>query len=346
MVLKKIDLQVRKSLNPKSNSLAGISFTKNVEKNLQDTLYSLGVGSRKNLYFLYSDYFIRASRNPDFKNIFASQDNIYATDGKGVEWASFRLKDRFSQFLFNQTKKYPKFINFCLFILFLISNFFHGFYTLVFKVNTFFVTHNKVILGRKFKDKILDLAVKKQYKTLLIGSFDEEFEKKLARLYPRLDVSIWSMDSKSKFMQDKSSVESDDRYLGLAKISRTHKMLNTNNLLTHFPQFKSVLKLIGEQSFDIILVCCGGASGKQEFFMEYLKNKTSLKYTLCVGLGAAFDHLGGGQKQEKTPDFVQNSGLEWLYRLFTNPSRFHRIIDSVFGFYWLVSKYPFERSLD
>jgi N-acetylglucosaminyldiphosphoundecaprenol N-acetyl-beta-D-mannosaminyltransferase len=66
---------------------------------------------------------------------------------------------------------------------------------------------------------------------------------------------------------------------------------------------------------DIIWV--GLSTPKQEKFMaEYLPQ---LDTTLMVGVGAAFDFLSGRVKQ--APRWMQRSGLEWFYRLCSEPRR-------------------------
>lgn len=66
---------------------------------------------------------------------------------------------------------------------------------------------------------------------------------------------------------------------------------------------------------DIVWV--GLSTPKQEKFMaEYLPK---LDTTLMVGVGAAFDFLSGRVKQ--APRWMQRSGLEWFYRLCSEPRR-------------------------
>jgi N-acetylglucosaminyldiphosphoundecaprenol N-acetyl-beta-D-mannosaminyltransferase len=61
----------------------------------------------------------------------------------------------------------------------------------------------------------------------------------------------------------------------------------------------------------------GLSTPKQEKFMaEYLPK---LDTTLMVGVGAAFDFLSGRVKQ--APRWMQRSGLEWFYRLCSEPRR-------------------------
>jgi len=64
----------------------------------------------------------------------------------------------------------------------------------------------------------------------------------------------------------------------------------------------------------------GLSTPKQERFMaEYLPK---LEVTLMVGVGAAFDFHSGKTKQ--APRWMQNAGLEWLYRLGQEPRRLWR----------------------
>jgi len=66
---------------------------------------------------------------------------------------------------------------------------------------------------------------------------------------------------------------------------------------------------------DILWV--GLSTPKQEKFMaEYLPK---LAVTLMVGVGAAFDFHSGRVKQ--APRWMQRSGLEWFYRLCSEPRR-------------------------
>jgi N-acetylglucosaminyldiphosphoundecaprenol N-acetyl-beta-D-mannosaminyltransferase len=61
----------------------------------------------------------------------------------------------------------------------------------------------------------------------------------------------------------------------------------------------------------------GLSTPKQEKFMaEYLPKLDS---TLMIGVGAAFDFLSGRVKQ--APRWMQRSGLEWVYRLGSEPRR-------------------------
>jgi len=69
---------------------------------------------------------------------------------------------------------------------------------------------------------------------------------------------------------------------------------------------------------DIVWVGLG--SPKQERWMA--RNRRQLDAAILVGVGAAFDFLSGRRKQ--APRWIQRSGLEWLYRLASEPRRLWR----------------------
>lgn len=84
---------------------------------------------------------------------------------------------------------------------------------------------------------------------------------------------------------------------------------------------------------DIVWVGLG--SPKQEIWMH--EHVNSLGVPVLVGVGAAFDFLSGNKPQ--APTWVQRSGLEWLYRLVSEPRRlWKRYLIGYPRFVWLVLK--------
>ncbi len=55
----------------------------------------------------------------------------------------------------------------------------------------------------------------------------------------------------------------------------------------------------------------------------------NLPISLAVGLGGTFDYIAGAKSAP--PRIMRSLGLEWLYRLFTQPSRAGRIKNATFG---------------
>ena len=95
---------------------------------------------------------------------------------------------------------------------------------------------------------------------------------------------------------------------------------------TFTPPFRALneteLKNLQEQIHavqpDILWV--GLSTPKQEKFMAEFLPK--LNATVMIGVGAAFDFHSGRVKQ--APRWMQRSGLEWFYRLCSEPRRLAR----------------------
>ena len=82
-----------------------------------------------------------------------------------------------------------------------------------------------------------------------------------------------------------------------------------------------VVKMINAAEPDIIWV--GLSTPKQERWMAI--HKGCLHASVMVGVGAAFDFHAGLKRQ--APYWMQRSGLEWLFRLVTEPRRlWHRYL--------------------
>lgn len=65
------------------------------------------------------------------------------------------------------------------------------------------------------------------------------------------------------------------------------------------------------------IVWAGLGTGRQEMWMA--RNRAGLKAPVLISVGAAFDFLSGRKPQ--APVWIQHSGLEWLFRLATEPRR-------------------------
>lgn len=79
-----------------------------------------------------------------------------------------------------------------------------------------------------------------------------------------------------------------------------------------------VVKLIEASRADIVWVGLG--MPKQEKWMYEMR--AHLPGKVLVGVGAAFDFLAGTKRQ--APLWMQRSGLEWIFRLATEPRRLWR----------------------
>ncbi len=80
-----------------------------------------------------------------------------------------------------------------------------------------------------------------------------------------------------------------------------------------------------------------------------VENMDKLPCKLYIGLGGTFDYIA--QKRLNPPSFVRFIGLEWLFRLITQPQRIKRIWQATFGLvmglirYKIVSTLPLRKNV-
>lgn len=81
------------------------------------------------------------------------------------------------------------------------------------------------------------------------------------------------------------------------------------------------------------IVFCNFGAPEQEYFLESLRGREK-HVRLVMGVGGAFDFLTG--KLPRAPRVLRRIGLEWMWRLFLQPSRIRRIWNAVIVFPILV----------
>lgn len=94
---------------------------------------------------------------------------------------------------------------------------------------------------------------------------------------------------------------------------------------THNGYFKDedvpgIIDAINASGADYLFIALGAP--KQENWI--MANKDKLNCKLFMGIGGSFDVLAG--KMERAPKWMQDASLEWLFRLYKQPSRFMRMM--------------------
>lgn len=82
---------------------------------------------------------------------------------------------------------------------------------------------------------------------------------------------------------------------------------------------ESIIEEINASGAELLFVALGAP--KQEKWLADFRDK--LKPTILMGIGGSFDVLAG--KMERAPLWMQKSSLEWLFRLYKQPSRIGRM---------------------
>lgn len=119
----------------------------------------------------------------------------------------------------------------------------------------------------------------------------------------------------------------NDGSAGIAELAAENIKKTYKNLVvagTHHGYFKGseeeeVVKIINDSGADFLCVAMG--SPKQEKFM--FQHKDRLKVKGAIGVGGSLDVWAGTLK--RAPEFYREHGLEWLYRLIQEPSRYKRM---------------------
>ncbi len=101
--------------------------------------------------------------------------------------------------------------------------------------------------------------------------------------------------------------------------------------LQHAPLEAKLYTDLGQRRPDIILV--GMGFPLQEELMAKLTPQ--LHHGILIGEGGTFDYASFGGIRTKAPAWIQRSGLEWLWRLVLEPSRWQRQL-AVPRFMWAV----------
>ena len=116
----------------------------------------------------------------------------------------------------------------------------------------------------------------------------------------------------------------------------------------HSPPFRpltaveenNIVNKINSSGAKILFVALG--CPKQEKWMADMKGKINMP---MIGIGGALPVMIG--LQSRAPQWAQNAGLEWLYRLVQEPKRlFKRYASTNTIFIWLLLKTKFEQVLN
>lgn len=144
--------------------------------------------------------------------------------------------------------------------------------------------HQNRVDGPKLMEKLCEISATNQYKIFLYGSTEETLN--------QLENELLARYSKIKIV---------------GKISPPFGEITKQ-------KNEEMIRKINSTNPDLVFVGLG--CPKQEIWMAENSNQIN---SILLGVGAAFDFIAGNQKR---PHYIiQNMGLEWLYRLVSEPKR-------------------------
>ncbi|MDD2655944.1 MAG: WecB/TagA/CpsF family glycosyltransferase [Patescibacteria group bacterium] len=171
-----------------------------------------------------------------------------------------------------------------------------------------------VIHGVDFMLDVCKIAEQKKCSVFFLGSGDKqvllEMKNRLKIKFPELKIAGSDVGLKVEIQK-----------------SGARKMM----LKYDEKENEKILQKIKTSKAQILFVAFG--HNKQEkWIYENLPKLQNVK--LFMGVGGSFDFLSG--KVKRAPKLVRKLGLEWLYRLITQPKRFARIFKATITFSFLI----------
>lgn len=157
-----------------------------------------------------------------------------------------------------------------------------------------------VLLGAKLQ--------KKKFKEKISG---QPFVRELVRLSQEKGYTIYFLGSEPGI--------AEQARLNLLKIYPGAKIVGTQHGYFNKKQEPDVIAEINSLKPNILVVTLG--MPRQEKWIY--RHKNELKVDVAIGEGGTFDYEAG--KLKRAPDWVQKIGMEWLWRLFLEPSRIGRM---------------------
>lgn len=166
-------------------------------------------------------------------------------------------------------------------------------------------------------------CLRKKYPGLKVSFAGEEWPNDLNTRQPRVSDDSRLQKSENQSLNSASLSKSRLPSDAQPTFSSSKSGLTRDNNLT--------MKQFNNETIDILFVAFGAP--KQEFWISEYLEKIPVK--IAIGVGGAFDYISG--KTPRAPLFLQNIGLEWLFRLIMQPWRIKRQL-SLLQFIWLVIK--------
>ena len=248
----------------------------------------------------YSEMLVAAQKDTGFREVLNSSD-FALPDGFGVQWAAKYL----------QLTTYNLLLNLWHLITSLGSIIFYPKYI-----------HSPIperISGSDFVWDLARLAADRGYSIFLLGGFGNTpglATAALKKKFQNLKIAGTNNLSLRGGQQDNEAI---------SRLPRPSQSLGARN-------DELIIKQINNSNTDFLFVAFGPI--RQEKWIA--ENLPKMNIKLAIGLGGTFDYLAS--KRMLAPQIWRSVGLEWLWRLMTQPWRLWRISKGVLGLIWYSIK--------
>ena len=256
----------------------------------------------------YSEMIVAAQKDEELKNVLNSAD-FSLPDGAGVLWAAHYLSLFPSRGLGRDQGRGRTIVKTWYLISSLIA--------IIFNPKSLRDPIPEKISGSDFVWDLARLAAERGLSIFLLGGFADTARlaaEKLKSRFPNLEIA---------------GTTSPVILPGLAEASRGERhsegSRDSSSAIAIGTQNDKIINEINNSRADFLFVALGPV--RQEKWIH--ENLPKLNAKLAIGLGGTFDYLA--QKRPLAPRFWASGGLEWLWRLLTQPWRLKRIFRGVFG---------------
>lgn len=158
-------------------------------------------------------------------------------------------------------------------------------------------------------------AVKHLYNKSVDRITGSDSLEKICAVCAKLDQSVFFYGA-APGVADKAAAVLEERSPGL-RVEGVYSPDTPDIYFEHLP----ITTQIELQHASVVFVALGAPS-QEKWIYENLHNLSHCK--LIIGIGGSFDFIAGTQK--RAPMVFRKSGLEWMYRLYKEPSRWRRML--------------------
>lgn len=158
----------------------------------------------------------------------------------------------------------------------------------------------------------------------------------------RIDTTAVNEIILSEFIRGKTPLtivggNFDEKFIYDKSKNRGMNLIGYQNGYFTEPQTANIIESLSKLESKVLII--GMGVPKQELFAERLSQTSNSKVIICVG--NFFEFYFGTKK--RAPVFVQKIGLEWIFRLFSEPRRlWKRYLLGIPVFFYEVMKLKFS----